>query len=127
MDMKQYGASAFIGVENLRDDPRQEAIAAVALGKFDRPTVTFESGDQFSLNKTNTRILINAYGPSSQDWIGKTIELFIGTATYNKEERESVVVRPISPTLTQVPKPLEAQTPAPISPPRPDLNDDIPF
>jgi hypothetical protein len=119
MDMKQYGASAFIGVENLRDGPRQETIAAVALGKFDRPTVTFESGDQFSLNKTNTRILIKAYGPNSKDWTGKTIELFIGTATYNKEERESVVVRPISPA-----KQPEAPTPAP---PKADMNDDIPF
>jgi hypothetical protein len=123
MDMKQYGASAFIGVENLRDGLRQETITAVALGKFDRPTVTFESGDQFSLNKTNTRTLINAYGPNSQDWIGKTIELFIGTATYNKEERESVAVRPISP-----PKRLTTQTPAPPKQaPVKDLDDEIPF
>jgi hypothetical protein len=127
MDMRNYAGSAFISVDDLRDGPRQETIAAVALGKFDRPNVTFETGDQFSLNKTNTRTLINAYGPNSQDWIGKTIELCLGTATYNNEDRESVVVRPISPPLTPASKPVEAQTPAPSSPPKPELDDEIPY
>ena len=123
--MRQYAGSMFVTVESLRDGPRQETIAAVGLGKFDRPTAAFKSGNQFSLNKSNTSTLIAAYGPNGQDWVGCTIELHVGTATFNNEERESVVVKPISP-----PKPLAAQTPMPKqSPPeqKQDIDDNIPF
>jgi hypothetical protein len=119
MDMKKYAASRFIGVEDLRDGLRQETIVSVEPGKYDKPVATFESGDQLTLNKTNVRTLINAYGEDSQDWVGCTIELSIGPAKYNGGQIESVVVKPISP-----PKPLAAQTPAPK---KPDLDDQIPF
>jgi len=119
MNMREFAGSAFITVETLRDGPREEVIESVATGKYDKPVATFESGDQFSLNKTNTRTLINAYGEDSQDWIGNTVELFLGTATYNNEDRESVVVRPISPS-----KPIEARAPNWV---KNDMNDDIPF
>ena len=123
MDMKDYAGSAFITVEGLHEGARQETIVAVALGKYDKPVTSFESGDQFALNKTNTRTLINAYGEDSKDWIGNAVELFLGTATFNGEERESVVVRPISPS-----KPVEARTPVPKSPSAAnDMNDNIPF
>jgi hypothetical protein len=103
----------------LRDGPRQETIVSVEPGKYDKPVATFESGDQLTLNKTNVRTLMNAYGEDSRDSVGCIIELFIGPAKYNGEQIESVVVKPISP-----PKPPEAQTPAPK---KPDLDDDIPF
>ena len=47
-------------------------------GKYDKPVATFESGAQFSLNMTNVSTLINAYGQDSRDWIGCTVELYIG-------------------------------------------------
>jgi hypothetical protein len=123
MDMRQYAGSMFVTVESLRDGPRQETIAAVGLGKFDRPTAAFKSGNQFSLNKSNTSTLIAAYGPNGQDWVGCTIELHVGTATFNNEERESVVVKPVTP-----PKPIEARTPSPMQPPKKsDLDDDVPY
>jgi hypothetical protein len=123
MDMRDYAGSAFITVEGLREGPRQETIVAVALGKYDKPVTSFESGDQFALNKTNTRTLINAYGEDSRDWIGNTVELFLGTATFNGEERESVVVRPVSPS-----KLVESRMPAPKSSrPANDMSDNIPF
>jgi hypothetical protein len=121
MDMKKYAASRFIGVEDLRDGPRQEAIVSIEPGKYDKPVATFESGDQLSLNKANVRTLMKAYGEDSRNSVGCIIELFIGPAKYNGDPIESVVVKPISP-----PKPLEAQTSAP-KPPKDDMNDDIPF
>jgi hypothetical protein len=119
MDMRQYSSSRFIGVEDLRGGPRHETFVSVEPGKYDKPVATFESGDQLTLNKTNVRTLIDAYGAGSRDWTGCTIELSIGTAKYNGDQIESVLVKPISP-----PKPREAPTPAPKSP-APD--DDRPF
>ncbi len=75
MDMRDYAGSSFITVESLRDGPRRKTIVSVAPGKYDKPVATFESGDQFALNKTNIRTLINAYGEDSQDWTGYAVEL----------------------------------------------------
>ena len=112
MDMRQFAGSSFITVETLRDGPREEVIVSVAPGKYDKPVATFESGDQLTLNKTNVRTLINAYGEDSRDWVGCNIELSIGPAKYNGDQIESVVVKPISPS-----KPLAARTPVPKTPP----------
>lgn len=123
MDMREFAGSSFITVETLRDGPREEVIVSVAPGKYDKPVATFESGDQLTLNKTNVRTLINAYGEDSRDWVGCSIELSIGPTKYNGDQIESVVVKPISP-----PKPLAARTPVPKpAPPKSDMNDDIPF
>ena len=119
LDMRKYAGSIFIGVDNLRDGPRQETIVSVTLGKYDKPVALFESGDQLTLNKTNTGTLIKSYGPNGQDWVGCTIELSIGTAKYNGGDIESVVVTPVT-----SPKPIEARTPVPK---KPDLDDQIPF
>lgn len=122
MDMRPFAGSSFITVETLRDGPREEVIVSVAPGKYDKPVVTFESGDQLSLNKTNVNTLIRAYGPNDKDWIGCFIELSIGPLKYNGEKQEGVVVNPISP-----PKPVAAQTPLPKQPRGKDMDDDIPF
>jgi hypothetical protein len=119
MDMRQYSSTTFIGVEEIRRGPRQEKIASVAPGKYDKPVATFESGDQLTLNRTNVRTLIEAFGEESGDWVGCIIELSIGAAKYNGDQIDSVVVKPVSP-----PRPLATQTPAPKAP---RLDDDIPF
>ena len=126
LDMRKYAGSSFITVDNLRAyGPREEVIVSVAIGKYDKPVVTFESGDQLTLNKTNINTLIKVYGPNGQkDWVGCAIELRVGPAKYNGNDIDSVVVQPISP-----PKPVAAQTPLPKEPPpnKNDMDDDIPF
>ena len=121
MDMRQFAGSSFITIETLRDGPREEDIASVEPGKYDKPVVTFESGDKLSLNKTNVNTLLKAYGPNDQDWIGCTVELYVGPLRYNGTIQDGVLVGPVSP-----PKPVEARTPVPTQP-APDMNDDIPF
>jgi hypothetical protein len=108
MDMRKFAGSTFITVDVLRDGKREELIVSVEPGKYDRPVVTFESGDKLSLNATNVNTLIKAYGPNAKDWIGCLIELSIGPLKYNGENKEGVVVKPISP-----PKPVAARTPLP--------------
>jgi hypothetical protein len=100
MDTRRFGL-AFLRPDDVRSGPRQERILAVVEGqKFDRLELQFESGDQFGLNKSNTRALQKAYGTESADWLGRTVELSLGHyKDWDKdppEERETVVLRPVS-------------------------------
>jgi hypothetical protein len=117
MDMTEFAGSSFLRVDDVRDKPWRGKIANVKTGQFGRPVATFESGEQLTLNVTNTKALIHTYGPDSRDWIGHTIELYAGTTQYQGDERESVLIRPRS-----APKP-----PAPKPPLRDELDDEIPF
>jgi hypothetical protein len=76
------------------------------------------------LNQTNVRILIRAYGPESRDWIGREIELYIGPTTYRGQVQDSILVKPISPSI-----PLSERKPMmpAKSAPKPPIDDDIPF
>jgi hypothetical protein len=50
MDMRKYAGENFIRVDDVRDGPLPERIAAVKHGKFDRPDIVFEGGAILSLN-----------------------------------------------------------------------------
>jgi hypothetical protein len=118
MDVTAYLGSQLIRPDDVRDGPRQERIASVnPAGKFDRLQLDFESGAQFSLNITNARVLAKAYGSESDAWLGHVIELSFGIYVFNGEEKETVVVKPISSANGGNPKP----------PPRDTINDEIPF
>jgi hypothetical protein len=121
MDMKKYaGAGAqFIKVDDLRNGPRKERIIDIRVGRYDRPDASFDSGSKLGLNATNTKILIRAYGSDSREWIGQTVELYLGTTRYEGQDHESVLVRPISAA------PPKGQEPPPAS--AGDFNDDPPF
>jgi len=97
MNMKQYVGETFIKFADVRDGALRMKIAAIREGKFDKPDMVFESGEVLSLNATNTRILMRAYGQESADWIGKEIELTPGQIEFQGQLRDSVVVKPISP------------------------------
>lgn len=110
MDMRDYVGPSYIKYPDVVDAPRQERIVAIQEGSFGLELV-FGSGDLLSLNKTNARTLARAYGWESDNWIGKTVELYAGETTFEKQTQQSVLIKPIS-----LPKPLD-------TPP----NDDIPF
>src|SRR6516164_5593500 len=99
MDMRRFSGEHFIKVDDVRDGPIQEKIAVVRQGKYDKPDLVFESGDVLSLNATNNKILMRAYGRNSDDWIGKEVELFHGEIEYQGKMQEAVLVRPISPSV----------------------------
>jgi hypothetical protein len=117
----QLGSNEFIKVHHLTG-PRRDVIANVTEGRFG-PEAEFQGGGKLSLNQTNLRALANAWGPETDAWIGKEIELYVGKTTFNNEQRDSVLVRPISPVLTQAERP----TPKPKPPIQNDLDDEIPF
>jgi hypothetical protein len=91
MDMRRFSGEHFIKVDDVRDGPLQEVIAGVKLGKYDKPDLVFESGDLLSLNATNNKTLVRAYGPNSDDWIGKEVELFHGEIEYQGKMQEAVL------------------------------------
>ena len=100
MDMRKYSGANFLKVDDVRAEPLRGTIASVKIGKYDKPDMHLESGDCLSLNATNTHTLIRAYGPNSDDWLGKDIELFVGEIEFEKKPIDAVLVRPISPPLT---------------------------
>jgi hypothetical protein len=129
MDTRKYG-SGFLKPDDVRDGPRQERIIAVLESqKYDCLQLELESGDTFSLNMTNTRVLQKAYGLESDDWLDHTIELSLGHYQDWKSnppgEKETVVLRPISPR--QPSSDNGGTKPLPRPSVRGALDDDIPF
>ena len=121
MDMRKYSGEQFIKVDDVREGPLQVQIALVKQGKFDKPDMNFETGEILSLNATNTKILVRAYGPNSEDWVGKEIELTLGQVEFQKKLQDAVVVKPISPPIAAAEKAAAAVK---IGDP---MNDEIPF
>ena len=101
MDMRRFSGASFLKVDDVRGGPLREVIVSIKLGKYDKPDMYFEFGDCLSLNATNNVVLIRAYGPNSDDWIGKEIELFVGEVEFEKKPIDAVLVKPISPALKQ--------------------------
>jgi hypothetical protein len=124
MDMRAYGKTrTFISFDDVVDAPRRGKIVDCRIGSYDKPVIEFEDGKKLSLNRTNVDELVATYGEDSRDWVGKTIELYAGQTKYEGGERDSVLVRPVSPPMgfkerTPVPPKQSAKT---------DMSDDVPF
>jgi hypothetical protein len=118
-DMRKY-ASGLLRPEDLHNGNRTEKIVNVSISdRLNAPILTFESGDEMVAWNNIARVLTRAYGYQDTDWIGHTIELFIGTYT-NKdgEQKENIQVKAISSRdqKEDVKPPLNK-----------DLDDDIPY
>ena len=105
-DMRRYSSSV-IRPENLHDDggTRDEAIVNISHNeKYNCAVLEFESGDQLYLWNDNARILNRAWGYESEGWIGQQLQLTIGHYLDKKTDpptqKETIVVRPISPART---------------------------
>lgn len=105
MDMRKFSGQHFIKVADVRAGPMQGQIADVKEGRYDKPDLVFESSDILSLNATNNQTLMRAYGSESDHWIGKQIQMFLGTIQYNGSDQEAVLVKPISPSKQPISPP----------------------
>jgi len=125
MDMRKYVTGTFISLDDLRDGSRHEKIVDVVEGKFDRPNVKFASGDMVSVNATNGRALMRAFGPQTGAWIGREVELYIGQLEYQGAVQDGVRIRPVAPEVaetTATEPPLHTEVP-----PERDDDTEIPF
>jgi hypothetical protein len=96
MDMSKYVGSAFLSLKDVQDGPVRGKITAVEPGNYGRPVVTFTNGLKFSLNTTNNRTLMNAFGEESDDWVGEEIELYAGETRYQGALTPSVLARALA-------------------------------
>ena len=123
-DMTKYAGAAYLGTDDVKEGPIRGTIAAVEVNKkIDRPSLIFTNGLKFTLNATNTRTLLQAFGPESDDWIGETVELTFDQVEY-KEKMVDTVVLSVVPRAPGVEK---VKPPKPKSAKRDDLNDVVPF
>jgi hypothetical protein len=95
MDMLKFSGSQFVKCADVSSGPIREKIAGVEVGKFDKPNLLFESGGKFSVNATNARTLIRAFGRDSESWVGHEVELFLGAIEYQGKDQEAVLLRAI--------------------------------
>jgi hypothetical protein len=107
MDMSKYsGGSAFLKVADIKaNEPIRVVISDVKLGEFGKPDLLFTDSTKLSVNATNNKILCQAYGTESDQWIGKEIDLVVGMVDFKNQPTETVLVRPISPPLAKKPPP----------------------
>jgi hypothetical protein len=126
MDMRKYSGAAFLKLGDVRaNGPLRVVIAGVTEGKYGKPDLEFDDGTKLSVNATNNRVLVNAYGGESGPWKGKEIELILGQVEYDGKPQDSILVKPISPPI----KKKQPPSPKPKSEngKRGDMDDAIPF
>jgi hypothetical protein len=125
MDMRKYAGENYLKPDDVRAGPRRLKIVRIRLGTFDRPEVIFNDESILSLNVTNTKTLTRAYGPHSETWPGREIELRLGKAPYQGTLMDSVLVTPVSPPIGAAE--LQAAQDRASAENQAEMNDDIPF
>ena len=104
MDMTQYtgSESSYLKAEDLQGKRPQVVIESVELVSFDddkggkeiKPAVKLRGKEKaLVLNPTNTKEIVSVFGPDSDSWIGKTIQL--GTKHYATFGRDGITVMAI--------------------------------
>ena len=97
MNVLEWIGGTFLKPEDIGTTPIVLTIVDVAEGKWQKPDLTFNNGSKLSLNKTNARTIARAWGYESDDWIDTQVELSVGLTTYNGEQQESILLKPITP------------------------------
>ena len=120
MDISDELGGVFIKAEHLRDGSIRETVADVRPGRYGND-MELSSGNVLGLNKTNLHTLASAWGPETDAWIGKEVELYVGKTMYQGQQHDSVLVRTISPhTAWRSAGAAKLTT-------KQELDDDIPF
>lgn len=135
VDATKYASKRFIKFEDVQAQPRRETIVDVGEGQYGKLVLTLASGRRFSLNGTNVGIMMEHFGEETEHWRGIEIELYRSETKYMGEPRETVLIRPIPPSLAPVrrskpvlvPQPKPEPKPEANEPPADEMNDQIPF
>jgi hypothetical protein len=104
MDMTQYAGSEsnYLKADDLQGKRPQVIIEGVEVVEFEndgnkeeKPALKLKGKDKkLVLNATSVKELISVFGPSSDDWSGKTIQL--GTKHYPAFGRDGIVLTAIN-------------------------------
>jgi hypothetical protein len=121
MDARKFLKGAtFLGVADVSEGPLRAIVDRVEEGRYGKLNLIFPDLSALSINSTNNRELIRAFGPNTDDWLGHTIEMYAGMV-FGGKEQDAVLVRPVD-----VPK-VTVSAPPLIKPEDPEKNTDIPF
>jgi hypothetical protein len=111
MDASKYLTGSFLRVDDLKESgPIRVRITNISEGQYGKLDVTLDDGDKLSINQTNNRTLVKAYGRETDDWLGMEIELYLGEVKFKGKPQEAILVKPISPTIENnaPPRPVPA-------------------
>jgi hypothetical protein len=129
MQMGKY-VKKYLKLDDVREGPLFRHIAEVKEGSFDKPELVFETGEILSLNVTSTLALVTAYGGASEGWVGKKVEIYLGQAKFKNGVTDAVLVKPVTPGLSDEAKAEAAVKSAAVKDKANrggDMSDDIPF
>jgi hypothetical protein len=96
MDARKYANGSFIGLDDVADGPIETTIVKVLEGRYEKLNLVLATGDKFSLNAGNTRAMIKAFGPNTDEWPGERIRFIAGQTKYQGKLQDSVIVEPLS-------------------------------
>jgi hypothetical protein len=119
MNVHEWIGARFLKPEEIGTTPIVLTIVNVSEGKWGKLDLSFNDGSKLSLNTTNGRAIARAWGYESDDWIDKMVELSVGLTSYKGEQKESILVKPITPAT-----PANALKPAK---PRKPIDADVSF
>jgi hypothetical protein len=107
-------------------------IDRVEEGKFGKLNLIFEDSTAASLNATNSRALVKAFGADTDGWLGHVVEMAGGEIEYQGKMQPAILIKPISaPVQAGTTSETEVAAPAPRrvagSSRNRDMDDDIPF
>jgi hypothetical protein len=94
-NMRKYASTEYLKAATLGKEKRVETIAGVIEASdktFDKPVLVFKSGARLSLNKTNAGELIRCFGDESEDWLEKTIKIYVGKIEYNSTMQDGLKI-----------------------------------
>lgn len=94
VDLTGYAGKHFVKVADVRDGPIEGKIADITEGDFGKLNLTLDTGDCLSLNTTNTKRLMRAFGTDSDSAIGQAVRLFLGEIEYQGRPQEAVLLEP---------------------------------
>jgi hypothetical protein len=131
VDARKY-ALKFIKPDNVREESIQTRILAVFESeRYGNLVLELENGSQFNLYEGNNSILIKAWGPETDGWIGKELILELGTykdwRANPPEDKETVRVRAVLSGNGSTPAASKPLPPSRLTTSEEDLNDMIPF
>ena len=134
VDARKY-ASKYVKPDDVRDGPINTRIVSIFEDeRYGRLMLELETGSQFALNDGNTNVLIKAWGHDTDAWIGRELQLELGTWKDWREdppaEKETVRVRAGSPATAAQNGSPPASKPLPpsrvVASPK-DMDDAVPF
>jgi hypothetical protein len=128
VDARKYFGVIFRKLEELAESPLQLRIDRVEESKFGKLVLVFEDNTAVSLNASNTRALVKAFGPETENWPGRVVELSAGELEFQDKMQPAILVTPVSPPLTAEERTAAAKPkPTPVNGGGRDMDDDIPF